>query len=162
VLSPAPLGALELIDDELMHRQLDTNVVGPLRTIRAVMPAWRARGHGVVVNVSSVVGIATSPFGGAYAATKHALEAMSETLHWEAAPAGIRVHLIEPSRFPTTGFGANIVRPSGWEGSHFEAKRSAASTPMAHKIRKTWPMQSREPHSTRPHRCAHWSEPTPR
>ena len=39
-------GAIEMIDDELMHRQLDTNVVGPLRTIRAVMPAWRERGHG--------------------------------------------------------------------------------------------------------------------
>lgn len=115
-------GALEMIDDELMHRQLDTNVLGPLRTIRAVMPAWRNRGHGVVVNVSSVVGFATSPFGGAYGASKHALEAMSEALHWEAAPAGIRVHLIEPGRFPTTEFGANIVRPAGWGGSDFEAK----------------------------------------
>jgi NAD(P)-dependent dehydrogenase (short-subunit alcohol dehydrogenase family) len=115
-------GALEMIDDELMQRQLDTNVLGPLRTIRAVMPAWRARGHGAVVNVSSVVGLATSPFGGAYAASKHALEAMSEALHWEASPAGIRVHLIEPGRFPTTEFGANIVRPDGWDGSDFEAK----------------------------------------
>src|SRR6056297_3962150 len=52
-------GALEMIDDELMYRQLDTNVIGPLRTIRAVMPAWRERGHGVVVYVSSVVGRAT-------------------------------------------------------------------------------------------------------
>lgn len=115
-------GALEMIDDELMHRQLDTNVVGPLRTIRAVMPAWRTRGSGAVVNVSSVVGRATSPFGGAYAASKHALEAMSEALHWEASPAGIRVHLIEPGRFPTTDFGSNIVRPDGWEGSDFEAR----------------------------------------
>lgn len=115
-------GAIEMIDDELMHRQLDTNVVGPLRTIRAVMPAWRERGHGAIVNVSSVVGRATSPFGGAYAASKHALEGMSEALHWEAAPAGIRVHVIEPGRFPTTEFGANIVRPDGWEGSDFEAK----------------------------------------
>ena len=39
-------GALEMIDDELMHRQLDTNVLGPLRLIRSVMPAWRERGHG--------------------------------------------------------------------------------------------------------------------
>lgn len=115
-------GALELIDDELMHRQLDTNVVGPLRLIRSVIPAWRERGHGVVVNVSSVVGRATSPFGGAYAASKHALEAMSEALHWETSSAGIRVHVIEPGRFPTTDFGSNIVRPEGWEGSTFEAK----------------------------------------
>lgn len=115
-------GALELIDDELMHRQLDTNVVGPLRMIRSVMPAWRERGHGVVINVSSVVGQATSPFGGAYAASKHALEAMSEALHWEASSAGIRVCVIEPGRFPTTDFGSNIVRPDGWEGSAFEAR----------------------------------------
>jgi NAD(P)-dependent dehydrogenase (short-subunit alcohol dehydrogenase family) len=47
---------------------------------------------------------------------------MSEALHWEAATAGIRVHLIEPGRFPTTGLGGNIVRPSGWEGSDFEAR----------------------------------------
>ena len=115
-------GALEMIDDDLMQRQLDTNVLGPLRLIRSVMPAWRERGHGVVVNVSSVVGRATSPFGGAYAASKHALEAMSEALHWEAAPAGIRVRVIEPGRFPTTDFGSNIVRPDGWEGSAFEAR----------------------------------------
>jgi NAD(P)-dependent dehydrogenase (short-subunit alcohol dehydrogenase family) len=115
-------GALEMIDDELMHRQLDTNVLGPLRMIRSVMPAWRERGHGVIVNVSSVVGRATSPFGGAYAASKHALEAMSEALHWEASSAGIRVRVIEPGRFPTTDFGSNIVRPDGWEGSAFEAK----------------------------------------
>ena len=104
-------GAIEMIDDELMHRQLDTKVLGPLRVIRSVMPAWRERGHGVIVNVSSVVGRATSPFGGAYAASKHALEAMSEALHWEASSAGIRVRVIEPGRFPTTDFGSNIVRP---------------------------------------------------
>lgn len=115
-------GALEMIDDELMHRQLDTNVVGPLRTIRAVMPSWRLRGSGVIVNVSSVVGRATSPYGGAYAASKHALEGMSEALHWEVSKAGIRVCVIEPGRFPTTDFGTNIIRPAGWQGSEFEAK----------------------------------------
>ena len=47
---------------------------------------------------------------------------MSEALHWEASPAGIRVCVIEPGRFPTTEFGANIIRPAGWEGSEFEAK----------------------------------------
>ena len=122
--------ATDGLDIEL--RQLDTNVVGPLRTIRAVMPAWRERGHGVVVNVSSVVGRATSPFGGAYGASKHALEAMSEALHWEASSAGIRVHVIEPGRFPTTDFGSNIVRPAGWEGSEFEAKALSLRAALAH------------------------------
>lgn len=116
-------GALELISDELMQRQLDTNVLGPLRAIRAVMSSWRARGHGVIVNVSSVVGQIASPYGGAYAASKFALEGMSEALYYEAKPAGIRVHLIEPGRFSTTSFGSNITHPKGWEGSGFQASQ---------------------------------------
>jgi NAD(P)-dependent dehydrogenase (short-subunit alcohol dehydrogenase family) len=116
-------GALELISDDLMLRQLDTNVLGPLRAIRAVMPSWRARGHGVIVNVSSVVGQIASPYGGAYSASKFALEGMSESFYYEAKPAGIRVHLIEPGRFSTTSFGSNIIRPEGWEGSEFQARQ---------------------------------------
>ena len=114
-------GALEMIDDDLMARQLDTNVLGPLRTIRAVIPTWHARGRGVIVNLSSIAGRVATPWGGAYAASKHALEAMSEAIHYEVAPAGIRIHLIEPGRFPTD-FVDNIVRPDGWEGSDHEAR----------------------------------------
>ena len=87
-------GALELISDELMQRQLDTNVMGPLRTIREVMKSWRQRGSGGIVNISSVLGRIASPYGGAYAASKYALEGMSESLYYEVAPAGVRVHLI--------------------------------------------------------------------
>ena len=65
-------GGLEMVDDGLMQKQLDTNVIGPLRTIRAVMPAWRKRGSGVIVNVGSAVGIVASPYGGAYSASKFA------------------------------------------------------------------------------------------
>lgn len=117
-------GAIEMIDDALMHRQLDTNVLGPLRTMRAVLPAWRTRGSGVIVNLSSIAGRVATPWGGAYAASKHALEALSESLHYEVAPAGIRVHLIEPGRFPTDFFD-NIVRPDGWAGSEHEARANA-------------------------------------
>ena len=69
-------GALELVDDELWSRQLDTNVLGPMRVIRAVLPAWRERGSGTIVNVSSIAGVVGSPFGGAYSASKHALEGL--------------------------------------------------------------------------------------
>ena len=77
-------GAIEMIDDELMHRQLDTKVLGPLRVIRSVMPAWRERGHGVIVNVSSVVGRATSPFGGAKTSMSFEdfEQAMRSTINW--------------------------------------------------------------------------------
>ena len=112
------MGALELVDDELWTRQLDTNVLGPMRLVRAVLPAWRARRSGTIVNVSSIAGIVGSPFGGAYAASKHALEGLSEALHFELATYGIRVRLIEPGRFDT-GFHGNIVPVEGWEESEY-------------------------------------------
>jgi NAD(P)-dependent dehydrogenase (short-subunit alcohol dehydrogenase family) len=113
-------GALELVDDELWTRQLDTNVLGPMRVIRAVLPAWRERGSGTIVNVSSIAGHVGSPYGGAYAASKHALEGLSEALHFENSVYGISVKLVEPGRFDTD-FADNIVTVPGWEESpHFE------------------------------------------
>lgn len=109
-------GSVHMVPDDLMHRQLDTNVVGPIRLIRAVIPAWRRRGSGTIVNVSSAAGVVGVPFGGAYAATKHALEALSEAVHFENSQAGIRVRLVEPGRFETA-FSSNIVPVPGWEGS---------------------------------------------
>lgn len=111
-------GALELIDDELWTRQLDTNVLGPMRVIRHVLPAWRERGSGTIVNVSSIAGVVGSPFGGAYAASKHALEGLSEALHFETTGFGIRVRLVEPGSFETD-FRANVVTVDGWDGSDY-------------------------------------------
>ena len=111
-------GALELIDDELWTRQLDTNVLGPMRVIRHVLPAWRERGSGTIVNVSSIAGVVGSPFGGAYAASKHALEGLTETLHFETSGFGIRVRLVEPGSFDTD-FRSNIVNVDGWENSDY-------------------------------------------
>ena len=111
-------GALELVDDELWTRQLDTNVLGPMRVIRHVLPAWRERGSGTIVNVSSIAGVVGSPFGGAYAASKHALEGLSEALHFETTGFGIRVRLVEPGSFDTD-FRANVVTVDGWEGSDY-------------------------------------------
>jgi NAD(P)-dependent dehydrogenase (short-subunit alcohol dehydrogenase family) len=56
------------------------------------------------------------PFGGVYAASKHALAALTEALHYELGPLGIRFALIEPGRFETE-FHSNIVTPPGWETS---------------------------------------------
>ncbi len=119
-------GSVATLDDELMGRQLDTNVLGPLRTVRAVVGRWSARGHGVVVNVSSIAGLVASPYGGAYSASKFALEGLTEALHHEVTRSGVRVHLIQPGRFDTA-FGDNIVHADGWFGSpdqqRFEAFR---------------------------------------
>jgi NAD(P)-dependent dehydrogenase (short-subunit alcohol dehydrogenase family) len=73
----------------------DTNAVGPLRLISAFLPGMRERGGGTVVNVSSVAGQAVFPLNGVHAASKHALEALSEALALEAGPLGIRVLVVQ-------------------------------------------------------------------
>ena len=116
--------AVEQLEDELMWKQLDTNLLGPLRLIRTVLPVWTQRGSGVIVNVSSIAGRSAPPYSGSYAASKHALEALSESLHFEVSHLGIRVCVIEPGRF-STDFFENIVRPDTWEGSQHQERAMA-------------------------------------
>jgi NAD(P)-dependent dehydrogenase (short-subunit alcohol dehydrogenase family) len=89
-------GPLEDYPLQRLQEAFDTNAIGPLRLLQPVLPSWRARGSGVIVNVSSVQGRIPTPLEGAYAASKHALEAISETLHYELGHFGIRVVVVEP------------------------------------------------------------------
>jgi len=84
----------------------DVNFFGAVRMLQAVVPRLRQSGGGVVVNVSSMAGRVASPLSGFYSATKYALEAVSEALHYEVGHFGIRVVLIEPGAFETN-FGSN-------------------------------------------------------
>ncbi|HLA18530.1 MAG TPA: SDR family NAD(P)-dependent oxidoreductase, partial [Dehalococcoidia bacterium] len=81
-------GALEEMKVADLVDQFETNVYGPFRCISAVLPAMRERGSGVIVNVSSVAGRVAGPLNGLYSASKFALEAMSESLHYEAGHFG--------------------------------------------------------------------------
>jgi NAD(P)-dependent dehydrogenase (short-subunit alcohol dehydrogenase family) len=89
-------GPLESYPLDDFARVLDVNTLGPVRIAQAVVPRWRERGRGVLVNISSVQGKIGTPLEGAYAASKHALEALSETLYFELGHFGIRVVIIEP------------------------------------------------------------------
>ncbi|HEU5315804.1 MAG TPA: SDR family oxidoreductase, partial [Chloroflexota bacterium] len=92
----AIFGALEEIDAGAVGAMLDANVVGIVRMVRAVAPGMRARGTGRVVNVGSLAGKLAGPANGAYAASKHAVEALSDVLRWELGAFGIKVILVEP------------------------------------------------------------------
>src|SRR5262245_2749918 len=74
----------------------NTNVFGVLRMIQAVLPGMRRQVSGLIVNLSSILGLIPAPFMGVYASTKHALEGLSESLDHEVRAFGIRVVLIEP------------------------------------------------------------------
>jgi NAD(P)-dependent dehydrogenase (short-subunit alcohol dehydrogenase family) len=89
-------GPLETYPLDAFARVLQVNTLGPLRMAQAVVPAWRERGSGVLVNISSVQGKIGTPLEGPYAASKHALEALSESLYFELGHFGIRVVIIEP------------------------------------------------------------------
>jgi len=91
-----PPGPLEFVDPQRLAGAFDTNVLGPLRIIQALAPAWRKRGSGVIVNISSIQGRVATPLDGAYATTKFALEGLSETLHIELGHFGVRVVIVEP------------------------------------------------------------------
>jgi NAD(P)-dependent dehydrogenase (short-subunit alcohol dehydrogenase family) len=89
-------GPVEGYPLDRIRQMFETNTLGALRLIQAVLPAWRKRGSGVIVNVSSVNGRVSSPLGAAYGASKFALEALTESLHLEVRHFGIRCVLIEP------------------------------------------------------------------
>lgn len=112
-------GPIELVADEEVRFQFETNVFGLLRVVRTVVPHLRASDAGVVVNVSSVAGLIARPFAGVYAASKHAVEAISEALHFELGLFGIRVHSIEPGQFPTE-LAANIRTATAFTPAHDE------------------------------------------
>jgi NAD(P)-dependent dehydrogenase (short-subunit alcohol dehydrogenase family) len=89
-------GPLESYPIDRIVSMFSTNVFGALRVLQPLLPAWRERGSGVIVNVSSIQGRVATPLDGAYSASKYALESFSETLHYELAHFGIRVVILEP------------------------------------------------------------------
>ena len=97
-------GALETLPMERLRAQFETNVFGLVRMCQLVLPEMRAAGRGRIVNVSSMGGKLVFPGGGAYHATKYAVEALSDALRFEVRGFGVRVVIIEPGLI-TTSFG---------------------------------------------------------
>ena len=92
---------IEVQDMEATRLMFETNVFGPHRMARAVLPGMRKRGAGQIIQISSQLGRVITPYSGHYSATKFALEAMSEQLAYELVPHHIDVSIIEPGGYPT-------------------------------------------------------------
>ncbi|QMU59471.1 MAG: SDR family NAD(P)-dependent oxidoreductase [Boseongicola sp.] len=114
---PAPV---EDISREAMTAIFNANFLGWHDLTARLIPAMRAQGHGRIVNCSSVLGLVSTPYRGAYAATKFAVEAWSDALRMEMADLGIQVSLIEPGPIATQ-FRPNAIRAFerwiDWENS---------------------------------------------
>ena len=95
------LGAVEESSGADVERLYKTNVFGLLSVTRAVLPSMRARRSGHIINMSSVAGYSAYEGFGVYSSTKFAVEGLSEALHLELAPLGIRVTVVEPGFFRT-------------------------------------------------------------
>jgi len=102
-------GPVEKVGLDQVRAMFETNYFGAVRMIQAVVPQMRERGSGVVVNVSSVAGRVAGPLNGFYAGTKYALEALSESMHYELRHFGIRTVIVEPGAI-VTKFQDNIRR----------------------------------------------------
>jgi len=94
-------GPIEIQDMDATRHLFETNVFGPHRMARALLPAMREAGSGQIINVSSQLGRVIVPAYGQYSPTKFALEAMSEQMAYELVPQNIDVTIIEPGGYPT-------------------------------------------------------------
>ena len=99
-----PVGLTEAYTIDDYQKCMDVNVYGPARTMRASLPFMRKRKSGLFINISSNAGRIAIPYFGVYCASKFALEAYTEALHYEVEPFGIEAILIEPG-----GHGTDLV-----------------------------------------------------
>jgi short-subunit dehydrogenase len=101
------LGALEGISMDSAREIFETNTIGTMAMTQAVLPRFRQRKAGVIVNVTSSVTLKSLPLLAIYSASKAAVNAFTESLALELQPFDIRVSIVLPGRAPTTRFGEN-------------------------------------------------------
>lgn len=114
------VGPFEWMSDSQIRRQFETNVFGLMNVTREVLPHFRQRKSGVLINVASMGGRITFPLYSAYHATKWAVEGFTESLQFELAPFGIRVRLVEPGPIKTDFYhrSLDVVSAPGDEGGY--------------------------------------------
>ncbi len=120
-------GAFEATPMSIVRSLFETNTFGVMAVTQAVLPQFRARRSGVVVNVTSSATLAPMPLVAAYTASKTAIEGFTGSLAHELSAFGVRVKLVEPGYGPSTRFTQNVQSP-------IEQTIPAAYAPYAHSV----------------------------
>lgn len=100
--------AVEEAEDKAIRQLFDTNFFGTVNMIQAVLPNMRQRKSGTIFNLSSIAGRFAAPGSAFYAASKFAIEGMSDALRQEVGPLGIRIIVVEPGAFRTDFAGRSL------------------------------------------------------
>jgi NAD(P)-dependent dehydrogenase (short-subunit alcohol dehydrogenase family) len=118
-------GSVETTDLERARAVMETNFWGPVRTIQAALPAMRAKGGAVIINVSSVSGsMPGTPYSSWYSASKHALNALSEALFIELDGIDVRVACVDPGFFKTEMVRNSRARGKALRSDPYEADQA--------------------------------------
>ena len=125
------LGAIEEASATDIEKLYATNVFGLLKVTRAVLPHMRRQRSGHILNMSSVGGYAGLAGWGLYCSTKFAVEALSEALHQELAPLGIKVTVVEPGYFRTDFLDASSLSVSPSSIADYEQTPAGAMRGIA-------------------------------
>ncbi|MQY04742.1 SDR family oxidoreductase [Actinomadura macrotermitis] len=120
----AVVGAAEEVGEAQLRDLMDLHLFGPAALVRAALPVMRAQRSGTIVQMSSQGGRLSFPGVSAYSASKFALEGWSESLAGEVAPFGVRVMIVEPSRFRTAFNAADVLEFAEPSGAYREALAS--------------------------------------
>ena len=122
------VGITEAYSLEQIQKQFDVNFFGIARMVKAVTPHMRNSGDGLIINTTSLAGRLAFPYFGVYCASKHAVEAYSQSLRYELAPFGVEVCIVEPGPF-----GTNLLftGPKEADQNTFEAYGEFKDVPQA-------------------------------
>ena len=121
-------GPVEFAPEADVQLQMDTNFMGQVRFIQAVLPAMREQGSGKILCFSSIGGVMGLPFQGFYSASKFAIEGFCEALQIEVRRCGIQVVLIEPGDFSTGFTAARIKQVSDEAVAAYPSLRESVSS----------------------------------
>ena len=125
-------GPLEAFSMDRVKRQFNTNVIGLISVTKAVLPHMRAEKSGIIVNISSIGGQMTFPLGSLYHGSKFAVEGISESLHFELEPLGIKVKIVEPGMINTDFGGRSFDFETGAELPDYQPAIDGMQKAMGH------------------------------